>query len=140
MTRFGDIAVSDRLAHEVHFQVNPNATLGTNQAANFFCYSYTMPMTGTLAVTLFTYVRSAGVIQEVSGVLTPSSPAPAANFGFSVTPIGGGDAYTIGKDIGVWNTMAAGTVVNIYERVGVGVHPPAVNVYAINGFIRSMRQ
>lgn len=141
MPNFGDIAVPETLTHERHFQTDINYTLGPNQVGVWGLLSYSMPMAGSLASTIFVGLQIQGNIQDIDvTTYQNSTPAPSGDFGASVNGAGGTDSYLIAKDIAFWSSLAAGTVVTVNMRVATGPYSVNVLVITANGFLRSMRQ
>lgn len=140
MTRIGDVTVPTVMAQEYMLYSAPNLTLGPNASTVIDIGSYTMPMTGRLSASLLVCCQWSGQIQEVTGVLTDSIPAPAEGFGFDLSLDGiGRTAVITGHVMNRWGVMAAGTGVSLKLRIGVGFFAVNVLVVWAYGWLRSYR-
>lgn len=140
MTKFGSIGSAEPLAHEQIVDQYFGYDFSANQSLNFAVAYYTMPMTGILTASINVGIWINGNIQEVSGVLDLSTPAPRAGFGFLVSGWGNPDSYVIGTMLNIWSPIAVGTTVTVNFKVSVGIYAPIIRVLGVSGFLRSVKQ
>jgi hypothetical protein len=142
MATAGTIRTDETLLTEafVNKSLN-NLVLGTNQTTTVVIVSYTMPMTGYLAIELLAQANWSGNFQGIGIHLAASTPAPSVYWGadcvengLTVPPVWGQ-----AKTWSVWTSLAVGTVVNIVATLSVGIFVPNVTWATVFGTIRAYR-
>lgn len=139
MTKFGDLVTPDRLYDELPFAVSINAQLNTNQSAGWNLYNYTMPFTGSLGVTCDVGM-SWPVTQNMQGMVGIIENA-SQSFGFDVSENGldGRAPMLVGRALGYWPSLGAGTVVAINLRITLSIFATIIRIDTASGFMRACK-
>lgn len=140
MTRIGDVTIPTTMAHETVLYNPLNVLDGPNASSVYNIGNYTMPMTGRLSASLYVQCEWAGQAQQVTGVLTDSTPAPSDGFGgdMSLNAISRTCVGTL-HVMHRWPVMAAGTVVTFNLRLNTSFFAANVRTNWVYGWLRSYR-
>lgn len=142
MTRLGDIDVTEVLCHETAIFTNLNANQAPSTTVTYTLGTYTMPLTGQLSASLIVQNQWTGQAQQISGVLTNSTPSPTAGeFGFiqSANGLGPRTVVVTSRILALWPVMAIGTLVTLKMTIDVAGFACTPTITNTHVYLRSCK-